>query len=377
MDDDAEDFEHEEDFDDGGRDDGSRSGGEDIPDADANVDMNTLMDDKYRRKGLRAFIIPRHEERIIMGIDIKGEKIETNGTIARVESTDRCVYSVPDNKLYETLSDSNSDTCQKCWWCFQPRFITHEEKGNLIFFRGVSGYNRRQKRFTLRGYYCSPQCAKADLRSKSGDKYCGTFSHFYKLYYGLSISKANIRPAPSKYVLRDFGGPMTTEQYRKLLLENTAVTQTTLTDVHAPNFVNLSTEILCETKSTRPYDEQSLSVEQRSSVAPLQQFDAPPVKTLGHTTITKTETDTAMEGFIHAQHVKQVRKGFKRSKPLARPKHVTASGRPPLRAIKSGAPQKTARVQRNEQLQKQVTDAASPMAYGADVNNPFDMTRFM
>ena len=75
-----------------------------------------------------------------------------------------------------------------------------------------SDYCPKLNRYKLFGNFCSPNCAKAyALDSRVLNKNIHLISCFYSKY----INTRFIKPAPPKYMLKCFGGPLTIEQYSK------------------------------------------------------------------------------------------------------------------------------------------------------------------
>ena len=105
-------------------------------------------------------------------------------------------------KLDETKQWPESSN-NLCWWC------CHSYNNRPV--PSVIRYDERLKVYKLKGLFCSWECSAAftlDNRSP--------LCWLYKLMkYWLDEKHINIIPAPSRFVLKSFGGHMTINEYRK------------------------------------------------------------------------------------------------------------------------------------------------------------------
>ena len=121
-----------------------------------------------------------------------------------------------------------------CLWCCHT--FTH--RPIILPIRDTGEY------IEVTGNFCSPECATAylfDIRQDSHTRW-EQLSLLYRLYG--SACNGNIHPAPSRVVLRLFGGNLSIEEYRRLLQS-----QKVLIDVHLPPMVSILT-----TMDTKPID---------------------------------------------------------------------------------------------------------------------------
>ena len=95
-----------------------------------------------------------------------------------------------------------------CWWC------CHEIPGEPLHL--PYKYDEHRAKFSLMGNFCSWGCMKAFNFDKHGVNQGGIIScniiMMRKKLYGVL---GPIRSAPYRYLLKEFGGPMTIEEFRK------------------------------------------------------------------------------------------------------------------------------------------------------------------
>lgn len=121
-----------------------------------------------------------------------------------------------------------------CLWCCHP--FTHRPV--VLPIRDTGEY------IEVTGNFCSPECATSylfDIRQDSHTRW-EQLSLIYRIYG--SMCNGNIHPAPSRLVLSLFGGNLSIEEYRQLL-----VSQKVLIDVHLPPMVSI-----LATMDTKPID---------------------------------------------------------------------------------------------------------------------------
>ena len=96
-----------------------------------------------------------------------------------------------------------------CWWCCHS-FTT-------MPIPSVVTYDERRKRYHLKGIFCSWECSNSFTSEN-----CRNFSYFYKLFREWTGDKSttNIKKAPSKYILKAFGGHMDISEFRKCPYES-------------------------------------------------------------------------------------------------------------------------------------------------------------
>ena len=96
-----------------------------------------------------------------------------------------------------------------CWWCCheiecsEPLQLPHK-------------YDELRNKFCTMGRFCSWSCMKSynifSMPSHSMGITCGNIILMRKKLYGIV---GDIKSAPSRYSLKEFGGPMTIEEFRK------------------------------------------------------------------------------------------------------------------------------------------------------------------
>lgn len=95
-----------------------------------------------------------------------------------------------------------------CFWCVHP--IEHE------MFGMPTRYDVISKTFTVYGVFCSLECAAAHNFATHADRDRAWEIHSWIQMLGTRFGYTSpVRPAPSRYVLNTFGGPLTIEEFRK------------------------------------------------------------------------------------------------------------------------------------------------------------------
>ena len=90
-----------------------------------------------------------------------------------------------------------------CWWCCHSY--------TTVPIPSVINYNERYNKYYLKGLFCSWECAYAFTSEN-----CRNFSAIGKLYREWTGDKnMNVKAAPSRYVLKAFGGHMDISEFRK------------------------------------------------------------------------------------------------------------------------------------------------------------------
>jgi hypothetical protein len=121
-----------------------------------------------------------------------------------------------------------------CFWCCH----TFDTPPVILPLRDHGEY------LQVMGNYCSPECAMAYLFDMRQDSYARweQLSLLNRLY--ADAVGGRIRPAPSRQVLKMFGGPMAIEEYRGFVRKGKM-----RADVHVPPLVSL-----LSTMDTKPID---------------------------------------------------------------------------------------------------------------------------
>jgi hypothetical protein len=121
-----------------------------------------------------------------------------------------------------------------CFWCCH----TFDTSPVVLPLRDQGEY------LQVIGNFCSPECAMSYLFDMRQDSYARweQLSLLNRLY--ADAVGGRIRPAPSRQVLKMFGGPMTIEEYRSFVRKGKM-----RVDVHVPPLVSL-----LSTMDTKPID---------------------------------------------------------------------------------------------------------------------------
>jgi len=94
-----------------------------------------------------------------------------------------------------------------CWWCCHsfktaPVGIPMRHDGNLDVFKVV-------------GCFCSMNCAYAHSRKENMKIFPSDFRFMYEKITGTTVEDWNLSPAPERYILKTFGGPLSIDEYRE------------------------------------------------------------------------------------------------------------------------------------------------------------------
>jgi hypothetical protein len=127
-----------------------------------------------------------------------------------------------------------------CFWCCH-RF---ENKPVVLPVRDQGEY------IQVQGNFCSPECAMAYLFDMNQDSYARWEQlSLLNRIYGQAVGGA-IKPAPSRQILKMFGGPMSIDEYRGLVRQGKL-----RVDIHLPPMVSL-----LATMDTKPIDFYDVSL---------------------------------------------------------------------------------------------------------------------
>jgi|TARA_R110000823_G_scaffold291378_1_gene409763 hypothetical protein len=98
--------------------------------------------------------------------------------------------------------------CMWCWWC------CHSFNGTPLML--PYKYDDRRNKFYTSGNYCSWSCIKSYAIDKygctTGGRICGNVVMMRKKLYN---QIGPIKAAPSRFLLKEFGGDMTIESFRE------------------------------------------------------------------------------------------------------------------------------------------------------------------
>jgi hypothetical protein len=114
-------------------------------------------------------------------------------------------------KILNQFDNWVEKTNVKCWWCCH-NFDT-VPLGMPVY------YNHKIKKFSVRGVFCSFSCMLSYSNNTTGiipKKYL--INYLYKKLTG--VFGINFKEAPSKYTLKEFGGLLSIDDFRKLSTEN-------------------------------------------------------------------------------------------------------------------------------------------------------------
>lgn len=179
--------------------------------------------------------------------DVISEDIECSVTfLDENKRENKCAATMIDLMSYTSIPEN---TCIKCYWCktnfdwkpigcpikyvntvIEKSYISHITKDKYYMRENILKsklkYVLEQKDFEITafpydhyltdGIFCSFNCTLAFIKDNNHDIfYKESYSLLHCLYYDLVGKKiAKIIPAPHWRLLKDFGGPLTIEEYR-------------------------------------------------------------------------------------------------------------------------------------------------------------------
>jgi hypothetical protein len=157
--------------------------------------------------------------------------IETNNNVSSSTNKDTTAqqHHMCTNKEEQKNIVSHHDT--NCYWCCHP--IIDIEYGMPI------RYDVFHNNFTTYGSFCSLQCAAAyNYSVNMGCDKAWEIHSWIQLIGKKYGFKGPIRPAPSRYLLKMFHGPLTIEEFRKA---HTNLIQTYMLNI--PPFIHVSSQM--------------------------------------------------------------------------------------------------------------------------------------
>jgi hypothetical protein len=140
-----------------------------------------------------------------------GDVVSYSDILTSVESSkvsERFNTTVLKKILENTVSDSYSEHTA-CFWCCS----SFEWTATVL----PISYDVYKNNYTCEGHFCSPECALAYLYadvSVSDSVRWSRHALLYSLYRELYVNK-DLSPAPSRSILRMFGGQLDIQQFRE------------------------------------------------------------------------------------------------------------------------------------------------------------------
>lgn len=132
-------------------------------------------------------------------------------TAAQVEAPQQQEHSTDGTPQQNAVTQNASDNphATTCFWCCHP--IHHIEYGMPV------RYDVFHKNFTMFGSFCSLECAAAYNYSvhMGSDRVWEIHSWIQMLAHRYGYTGV-VRPAPSRYLLKMFGGPLGIDEYRSV-----------------------------------------------------------------------------------------------------------------------------------------------------------------
>tara|TARA_B100000902_G_scaffold347019_1_gene354074 strand:+ start:42 stop:743 length:702 start_codon:yes stop_codon:yes gene_type:complete len=133
------------------------------------------------------------------------------------DEEDNCTYKQDNSKKLTLYNKDKKNVVKqdlKCYNC-------HHYFNDKPFYLPID-YCDKKKRYKLFGNFCSPNCVKSYcINDKNFQHKSYLVGQFYRKLFGCDF---NITPAPSILNLKDYGGTLTIEEFRKSFYNNSRYT---------------------------------------------------------------------------------------------------------------------------------------------------------
>lgn len=137
------------------------------------------------------------------------------------DEEDNCTTKFHNSKKLTLYNKDNKGFIKKELKCYN----CHHFFNSKPFYLPID-YCNKLKRYKLFGNFCSPNCAKSySLNDKVFQHKTFLLGQFYRHLFGNNF---NITPAPSILNLKDYGGSLTIEEFRKSFYNNSRYTLSNL-----------------------------------------------------------------------------------------------------------------------------------------------------
>ena len=122
----------------------------------------------------------------------------------------------------------------KCWWCCYE--IESQNKLNLPYT-----YDEKKDTFKTLGYFCSWSCMKTYALDKYGITRGSRISGNIVMMRKKLFNKiGHITPAPNRYALKDFGGNLTIDEFRKNVVSDDEKSGTIKSEEYKSNLIPIN-----------------------------------------------------------------------------------------------------------------------------------------
>jgi hypothetical protein len=207
-----------------------------MPRRSKNLKNEELLTNKPAKKNLMNTIVKDvtvvENEDIILQLPISETQLseinndDSSSCILPEPYEPNCCY-ITDNNVYQNIQNNNIDnqyfeesyeqnvikSCNNCYWCCYPI----EKRTYGMPYK----YNSTTDTYTLYGNFCSLECASAyNFSVNNGSDKVWEINSFIQMLSKHYAIKHPIRPAPSRFLLKLFNGPMSIEEFRTAHLTN-------------------------------------------------------------------------------------------------------------------------------------------------------------
>ncbi len=190
--------------------------------------------------------------------------VPLHDTVAPVEDNSTPMMDMtPDNKMSAHVPvKENTSRCKLCYWCCH-------EVGHLTFGMPIR-YDSFNKTFTVYGTFCSLECAAAHNFSVHLGSDRAWEIHSWIQMIGKRYGYLDpIRPAPSRYLLRMFDGPLNIEEFRNA---HKGQARTYMLNIPPLIAVNSQMEVMNTSYLTEPTDTVEKKAEKKKALPPKMNF---------------------------------------------------------------------------------------------------------
>lgn len=135
----------------------------------------------------------------------------SNNVVVNIKnpSSSTCSEILPGYE-FENAQPNIQGSSERCWNCCHPFSVS-----NSIPIKYSGGV------FHTYGTFCSSECSCKFIFDNFDDRQVWEYYSLLNLYHNITnkTQGVKINPAPSRYMLKEFGGPLTIEEYRDSFLK--------------------------------------------------------------------------------------------------------------------------------------------------------------
>lgn len=190
--------------------------------------------------------------------------VPLHDTVEEPSNNKTLMESVPEVMMEptKTVAKEGVSRCKLCYWCCH-------EVGHMTFGMPIR-YDSCNKTFTVYGTFCSLECAAAHNFSVHLGSDRAWEIHSWIQMIGKRYGYLDpIRPAPSRYLLRMFDGPLSIEDFRNA---HKGQARTYMLNIPPLIAVNSQMEVMNTSYLTEPTEPSAEKKEKKKALPPKMNF---------------------------------------------------------------------------------------------------------